>query len=152
MKKLAPVLVALAAATAAHGAFAQTKPEDAAIKYRQAAFTVIAKHFGSLGAMANGKAPYDAKTAAADADVLAAVSHLPFTAFGPGTDKGSLKTEAKPEVWKDRAKFDQADKDMEAQMAKLLPAARSGSLDELKAAFAPAGKTCKACHDDFKTK
>ena len=151
MKKFVPVLVALAAAVTAHSAFAQAKPEDA-IKYRQAAFTVMAKHFGSLGAMANGKAPYDAKVAAADADVLAAVATLPFTAFGPGTDKGAIKTEAKPEVWKDADKFKQADDAMQTEMAKLIPAARSGSLDQLKAAFGPTGKTCKGCHDDFKSK
>jgi len=152
-KKLRPVLVALAAATLAHGVFAQaTKPEDAAIKYRQAAFIVMAKHFGSLGAMASGKVAYDAKVAAADADVLSVVAALPFTAFGPGTDKGSIKTEAKPEVWKDQAKFDQAHKDMQAEMDKLIPAARSGSLDQLKTAFGATGKTCKGCHDNFKTK
>ena len=151
MKKFVPVLVALAAAVTAHSAFAQAKPEDA-IKYRQAAFIVMAKHFGSLGAMANGKAPYDAKVAAADADVLAAVATLPFTAFGPGTDKGAIKTEAKPEVWKDAAKFKQADDAMQVEMAKLIPAAKSGSLDQLKAAFGPTGKTCKGCHDDFKSK
>jgi cytochrome c556 len=151
MKRLAPVLIALAAATAAHGAFAQAKPEDA-IKYRQAAFIVMAKHFGSLGAMANGKAPYDAATAAADADVLAVVAKLPFTAFGPGTDKGAIKTEAKPAIWKDTAKFKQADDDMQVAMDKLIPAARSGSVDQLKAAFGPTGKTCKGCHDSFKEK
>jgi cytochrome c556 len=152
MKKFVPVLLALAAATAAHSAFAQAKPEDA-IKYRQAAFIVMAKHFGSLGAMANGKAPYNAQTAAADADVLAVVSKLPFTAFGPGTDKGNgIKTEAKPGIWQDPAKFQKADDAMQAQMAKLIPAARSGSLDQLKAAFGPTGKECKGCHDDFKQK
>ncbi|MDR0274002.1 MAG: cytochrome c [Burkholderiaceae bacterium] len=150
MKKFVPVLVALCAATAAHSAFAQAKPE-ADIKYRQAAFIVMARHFGSLGAMAEGKKPYDAKVAAADADVLAAVTALPFTAFGPGTDKGA-KTEAKPEVWKDQAKFKQADDAMQVEMAKLIPAAKSGSLDQLKAAFGPTGKTCKGCHDDFKSK
>ena len=32
------------------------KPEDA-VKYRKASFTVMAAHFGRLGAMANGRAP-----------------------------------------------------------------------------------------------
>ena len=48
----------------------------------------MGRHFGSLGAMANGKAPYNAATAASDADVLAAVHMLPFRAFGEGTDLG----------------------------------------------------------------
>ena len=151
MKKLIPLaLVACAAALALPAAAQSAKPEDV-IKYRQAAFTVMGKHFGSLGAMANGKAPFDAKVAAADADVIAAVNHLPFTAFLPGTDKGG-NTQAKPEIWKDQAKFnDDADK-MHAAVDKLVAAAKTGNLDNLKAAFGPAGRTCKACHDDFRSK
>jgi cytochrome c556 len=150
MKKLIPLaLVACAAALALPAVAQSAKPEDV-IKYRRAAFTVMGKHFGSLGAMANGKAPFDAKVAAADADVIAAVNHLPFTAFLPGTDKGD--THAKPEVWKEQAKFnDDADK-MHAAVDKLVAAAKTGNLDDLKAAFGPAGRTCKACHDDFKSK
>lgn len=71
------------------------KPEDA-IKYRKASFTVMAAHFGRLGAMANGRTPYDAKAAADNADVVAALSKLPWLAFGEGTDKGD--TRAKPEI------------------------------------------------------
>ena len=150
MKKFATLLVALAAAAAAHSAFAQAKPEKV-IEYRKAAFTVMAKHFTSLGDMANGKAPYDAKTAAFDGDVLAVVAGLPFTAFGPGTDKGA-NTKAKPGIWTDQAKFKQADDDMQTQMVKLVAAAKSGSLDQLKAAWGPTGKACKSCHDSFKEK
>ena len=38
------------------------KPEDA-IKYRQSALFVMGQHFGRLGAMANGRTPFDAKAA-----------------------------------------------------------------------------------------
>jgi cytochrome c556 len=41
---------------------------------------------------------------------------------------------------------------MQAAMVKLVAAARSGNADQLKSAFGPTGKTCKACHDDFKDK
>jgi cytochrome c556 len=149
MKKLASAVLALAAVAVAHSAFAQAKPEDT-IKYRQAAFTVMAKSFGHLGAMADGKIPYDAAAAAASADVLAVVAKLPFTAFDAGTDKGNTKT--KPEAWTNAAKFKQAEDEMHGALAKLLTAARSGNADQLKATFGPAGKTCKGCHDDFKNK
>jgi len=151
MKKLATVLVALTAAMAAHSAFAQAaKPEDA-IRYRQAAFTVMAKHFSSLGAMANGKAPFDAKVAASDADVLAVVSALPFTAFGPGTDKGG-NTKAKPEIWQKTADFNQDADKMKTEMAKLVTAARSGDAGAIKTAFGSTAQTCKSCHDSFREK
>lgn len=138
----------LCAALPAAAQFA--KPEDA-IKYRQSAFTVMGAHFGRIGAVVQGKAPYDAKTTAENANIALVMSPLPFTAFGEGTDKGG-NTKAKPEIWKDTAKFQAAAKDMQAQMVKLDAAAKSGNLDTIKAAFGETGKTCKACHDDFREK
>jgi len=148
MKKLVPLALAACAATLALPAAAQfAKPEDA-VKYRKAALTLLGNHFGHLGAMASGRAPFDAKTAAADADVIALVSKLPWTAFGPGTDKG--ETRARPEIWKEQAKFNDAAEKMQAEVTKLAAAAKTGNLDNLKAAFGPTARTCKACHDDFR--
>ena len=57
MKALAALVLAASAAVLATPASAQfAKPEDA-IKYRQSVMSVMATHFGRLGAMANGKAP-----------------------------------------------------------------------------------------------
>lgn len=56
------------------------KPEDA-VKYRKASFTVMAAHFSRVGAMAAGRAPYDAKAAAENADIAAAMAKLPWAAF-----------------------------------------------------------------------
>jgi cytochrome c556 len=123
------------------------KPEDA-IKYRKASYTLMAAHFGRLGAMANGRVPYDAKTAADNAEIVATLSKLPWAAFGEGTDKGD--TRAKPEIWKESGKFKEASDKMQADVAKLTVAAKAGNLDALKAAFGPAAASCKACHDSFR--
>ena len=148
MKKhlvLAGLLAAVALAQPAQAQFA--KAEDA-IKYRKAGFTLMAAHFGRLGAMAQGKAPFDARQAAENADVLAVVSKLPYTAFVEGSDKG--ETRAKPEIWKESAKFKEAADKNQAEVAKLVAAAKTGNLDNLKAAFGSAAPTCKACHDNFR--
>jgi cytochrome c556 len=141
----ASALLMLAMGLPAQAQFA--KPEDA-IKYRKASFTVMAAHFGRLGAMANGRAPYDAKAAADNADVVATLSKLPWGAFGEGTDKGD--TRAKPEIWKEAAKYKEAADKMQAEIVKLNTAAKAGNIDALKAAFGPAAASCKACHDNFR--
>ena len=46
------------------------KPEDA-IKYRKSALTVMGTHFSRIGAMAQGRVPFDAAAAAANAADLA---------------------------------------------------------------------------------
>ncbi|MDB5958477.1 cytochrome c [Ramlibacter sp.] len=152
MKFAATLALAAAAFALASPASAQSfqKPEDA-IKYRQGAFRVLGAHFGALGAMAQGKAPYDAQAAAHHADVIALVSHLPFTAFAAGTEKGE-NTHAKPEIWTEQAKFKENAEKMQDAVAKLAAAAKTGSVDNLKAAFGPAGQTCKACHDSYREK
>lgn len=148
MKMIAPLALALAAGTLAAPAMAQfQKPEDA-IKYRKAAFTVMATHFSRVGAMANGRVPFDAKVAADNMAVVEAMSKLPWEAFGPGTDKGD--TRALPAVWTEQAKFKAAGDKMQAEVAKLNAAAKTGNLDAIKAAFGAAGGSCKACHDDFR--
>jgi cytochrome c556 len=148
MKTLMRIVAACLTAAAllpAHAQFA--KPEDA-VKYRKASYTVMAAHFGRLGAMANGRAPYDAKLAAENAELVVALAKLPWTAYGEGTDKG--ETRAKPEIWKEAAKFKEAADKMQAEVGKLNVAAKAGNVEALKAAFGPAAASCKACHDNFR--
>jgi len=108
------------------------------------------QNFGRLAGMAQGKIPFDAKVAAESAEVAEFVGKLPWVGFGPGTDKGDTK--AKPEIWTDKAKFDDYAKKMMTEMGKLSVAAKSGSLDNVKAAVNGVGGTCKGCHDDFRAK
>ena len=148
MKKLLILVTSMASIMMALPAAAQfAKPEDA-IKYRKASFTVMSAHFGRVGAMAAGRVPYDAKAAAENADIAAAMSKLPWAAFTEGTDKG--ETRAKPEIWKDSAKFKEAADKMQAELAKVAVAAKAGNVDALKTAFGPAAASCKGCHDNFR--
>ncbi|MBC7610552.1 MAG: cytochrome c [Polaromonas sp.] len=144
---LAATLVAMA--TPASAQFA--KPEDA-IKYRQSALTVMATHFGRIGAMVNGRVPFDAKVAAENADIVADMAKLPWAAFGAGTDKGGIPTRAKPEIWTEQAKFKEYSEKLVAESTKLAAAAKTGNLDTIKAAFGATGGSCKTCHDAFQAK
>jgi len=148
MKKFITAASALLALMLALPAAAQfAKPEDA-IKYRKAAFTVMGNHFARVGAMASGRAPYDAKAALENADIAVAMGKLPWAAFTEGSDKG--ETRAKPEIWKDGAKFKEAADKMQAEVTKVAAAAKVGNVDALKTAFGPAAATCKGCHDNFR--
>lgn len=142
-------LSAIALGLSAPAAAQFAKPEDA-VKYRKAAFTVMGNHFGRLAAMARGTAPFDAKAAAENAELVASLSRLPWTAFATGTEGGD--TRALPEIWKERAKFDAAADKMQAEVAKLNSAAKSGNLDQIKAAVGATGESCKACHDAYRAK
>ena len=148
MKVFSTLALAAVVATVALPASAQfAKPEDA-IKYRQSALSVMGTHFSRLGAMANGKMPFDAKSAQESAEIVAFMSKLPWAGFGAGTEGGK----SKPEVWKEQGKFNDLAGKMEAEAVKLNAAAKAGNVDSLKAAFGPAASSCKSCHDSFRNK
>ncbi len=144
------ILAAVIGLTTALPAAAQFKNTEAAITYRQAVMQVQNHHLGRIFAMANGRMPFDAKVAAEDAALLDTIDKLPFVAFIDGSDKG--ETKAKPEIWKERAKFDAAALKMQEDVAKLNAAAKTGSLDAIRAAAGAVGQSCKACHDDYQAK
>lgn len=146
--KASLMMAAAMAAVLAAPAHAQFQKAEDAVKYRKASLSVMGTHFSRIGAMANGRAPYDAKLAADHAAVVETLAKLPWAAFGPGTDQG--ETRAKPEIWREQAKFNDLAGKMEVEVGKLAVAARSGSLDAIKAAFGPAAQSCKACHDAYR--
>ena len=152
MKALACIAAAAALVAFTAPASAQfAKPEDA-IKYRQSSLSVMGTHFGRIGAMVNGRVPFDANVAAENAEIVSNMSKLPWAAFGPGTDKGSIPTRAKPEIWTEQAKFKELSEKLVAETTKLVAAAKTGNADTLKAAFGATGASCKACHDNYQAK
>ena len=101
-----------------------------------------------VAAMASGRAPMDAKVAVESAAVAELMSKLAWSAYGEGTDKG--ETRAKPEIWKESAKFKEQSDTMQLEMGKLSLAVKTGNLDSIKAAVNATGGSCKACHDAFR--
>ena len=149
MKLAISLALAAAAAAVAVPASAQfAKPEDAA-KYRQGALFVMGQHFARIGAMANGRVPYDSAVAVQNAEIVADMAKLPWAGFGPGTDKVT-PSRAKAEIWTEQAKFKEHNEKLVGETSKLLAAAKTNSLDNLKVAFGSTANTCKGCHDNFR--
>jgi len=124
---------------------------EAAVKYRQSAYTVLGSNFGRLGGMVSGRAPFDAKQAQTFAERVAFMATIVPEAFpaNSGPDSG-VATKAKAELWANQADFQKLIKDMQDKTAALSTAAKSGDLDTIKAPFGAAAASCKACHDKYK--
>jgi cytochrome c556 len=135
-------------AGAADAQGAPSKGEQA-LKYRKSLYQVIAWNFGPMGAMAQGKVPYDAAEFARRAERVAAVAPMLSEAF-PVESKGLPHSELKPEMWANRADFDAKMKDLVDRSATLASVAKSGDFAKSKAAFFDTANTCKACHDKYK--
>ena len=152
MHLIRPLVVAtFAAALLAGPVHAQSAPSKAeqALKFRKSAYQVIAWNFGPMGAMAQGKMPYDAKEFALRAERVAAVAPMLAEAYGPET-QGVAGSKLKPQMWANRADFDAKLKNLVDRSAALATAAKAGNFEQSKAAFFDAANACKACHDKYR--
>jgi cytochrome c556 len=153
MHKTATFIASAAIAlTLAANASAQVKPEDQ-IKYRKAAYSFASWNMGKIKASLEGT--YDAAQVKAAANAIAVVAGSGLgSLFGPGTEKsiGDQKTSVKPELFQNGAEVGKLAGNFATAAAALVKAAESGDAATVRPAFGEVGKTCKACHDQFKSR
>lgn len=143
-------VAALVLAGTALSASAQFKPEES-IQYRQGMFKGIRWNLVPMAMMVQGKMPFDQAAFLQRAQRLNMLSSMPWDGFGAGTDAGA-PTKARPEIWSNAAGFKQAADAFQAETPKLVAAAQSGNMDQIKAAFGGVVKSCDNCHDNFRSK
>lgn len=145
----AAIVAAAIAAAVATPAAAQFARPDEAVKYRQGAWLVMNHHFTRIGNMARGRLPFDPRAALQDAEIVAALARTAPAAFGPGTDTPG--DHARPEIWSESVRFREHGERLVAESGRLLAAAKTQDLAQIKAAFGPAANTCKECHDAYRS-
>jgi cytochrome c556 len=152
-------VVALAVIVVPLVAPAQGAKPDEAIRARQSIMRVMALNFGPLGKMASGDAPFNKDVFQANAARLESIWAMNAGQyFVPGTDKPvpdskiASFTAAKSEIWSQQDKFKEKAQRAGEQISKLAQAAKSGDEGAMKSAAGEVGKSCKACHDDFRAK
>lgn len=128
---------------------AQGDPAEDALNYRLGVFRTMAWSFGPMVAMVKNKMPYDAALFSQHAERVAFLSHLPLEGFIADSRIGD--TTAKPEVWTERAEFEIQMDTMISAAEKLFEVSKTGDLDAIRPQFGALGKSCKSCHDDFRT-
>ena len=127
------------------------KPEDA-IHYRQSAMFIMGNQMGRINAQLKASSP-NIQVIQSSAALAEVMSKLPFEAFIPGTETGGTPpTKAKPEFFKDTDKVKNLAEKMQTEVAKLNVVAKGGDAAAIKAQFGEVGKSCKACHDDYRSK
>lgn len=150
IKKMLAVSAVLALGVGiAAESLAQVKP-DVLVKQRQAKMMLQGKYLGPIGGMLKGNIPYNADTVALNATFLENLSRMAWDGFDPSTS--GVKSRAKPEIYKDMAKFKAAADTLEAEAAKLGAAARAKNEAGVRAAFGGVAKACGSCHDAFQEK
>jgi len=118
---------------------------------RQSYFAIVGMTFGPMGDMVKGKIEWNDAQFAAWANDLASVSKVSVErGFAPGSEKG--KTRAKPAIWENPDDFAQKLANFRSEAAALSEAASTGDKAATIAQFKQTGGTCKACHDNYKSR
>ena len=150
---VAPAL-AVAVLAASVSALAQQAPKpETLIKWRQSAYQVIAWNSGRIKASVEGQYNKDEVIKAANA--IAALGNAGVgSLFAPGTEqgKGWHDTTAKAEVFKDNKRFAELGANFSKEANELATVAASGDAAAVKVQYTKLTRTCKSCHDDFKSK
>lgn len=126
-----------------------TKGEQA-LKYRKAVYQAIAWNFGPMGAMAQGKTPFDAEEYAMRSSRVAALAPMLSESYSPET-QGVSGSRLKAGMWTNRADFDAKMKTLVDRSAALAAIAKGGDEAKTKAAFFDVANACKACHDEYRS-
>lgn len=128
------------------------KPEQL-IKWRQSAYQVIGWNAGRIKASVEGT--YNKDEVLKAANVIAALANSGMgSLYAPGTDtgKGWHETNAKPEIWAAGSKVGEYATNFVAEANEMAKVAATGDAALVKVQFGKLGRSCKACHDDFKAK
>jgi len=130
-------------------ALADAPKPEAVITYRQSVFHMILWNFQPLGEMARGRRPFDAAEFERRAERLAFLAPQLEEGFTPGSDKGAT-TDALPDIWKNRADFDQKLADLVRETKALAEVAKGGDEAKMKAQFPKLSAACKNCHEKYR--
>lgn len=149
-KILTLTLALLTLAAAAHAQQAP-KPEQL-IKWRQSAYQTIAWNTARVKANVDGN--YNKDDAARAAAVIAALANSNLGVLFPAgteTGKGWRDTTVKASLFTDGAGVGAAAAAFGKEATELARVTQAGDVAAVKAQLAALQKTCKACHDDYRS-
>ena len=119
------------------------------VKERMELMKDIAEQMKQIGAMIKGEAAFDAAAVRSAADTVAAHAGAMPELFPEGST--DAPSEALPVIWQDWEAFRGLAADLEDSAGALSEAAAAASgAGAIRAPFASVGRTCSACHEDFR--
>jgi cytochrome c556 len=127
---------------------AESDPADM-VKYRRSIMKSQREHIAAATAIVQGKVEF--KEQLADhVRALEATTGIISTLFPAGSDAGD--TLAQPEVWSNRAEFDNRAKDTREKAAIMVKAVAAGDTQNYAAHLNELFESCKSCHKVFRKK
>jgi cytochrome c556 len=123
-----------------------------AIENRKAVFTLIGNNFKPIGEILRGNSTYESVDVGKYATRVSLLTGFLVEAFPEVSKSGD--TQAKPEIWSNRADFDKRAKEFgdHASALSQVVAKGGGNSDAFKTAARAVAQDCKGCHDNYRSK
>jgi cytochrome c556 len=128
-------------------AFADAEADEAQIKYRQTLMSGIGADMGGISAILKNRLKLPGHVAS-HAEQIALSAKLVAAAFKQPLSGGA--TDAKPEIWRDWAGFEEAIADLDAAANALAAAAAGSDPGAIGPAVKGLGKSCGGCHKAYR--
>jgi cytochrome c556 len=142
-------LVSLTCAALLASTTALAESENPYVKYREKGMSALSAHMAAAAQIVTGQVTLDKRLGGHAAALQHLLTDLPAQ-FPEGSD--DIESVAKPEVWSARADFEKAAGAAQAKAEAFSAAVEGGDKAAIGAAFKELGDTCKACHQDFRSK
>jgi cytochrome c556 len=140
--------LAVALLAACSGEVKDTHPQQWVSK-RKAVFKQMTKALEPMGLMTRDRQPFDKGEFVTQAMALQELASKPWPLFP--ADSNYPPTRAKPALWLQAAEFKKAADDFQSKVAVLSAASGAADMDTLRRAVNDVEKSCKSCHDQFRT-
>ncbi|MFN3076138.1 MAG: c-type cytochrome [Alphaproteobacteria bacterium] len=126
--------------------------DNAAVTHRQNVMSTVGALAGTLGCVAKEECKLEDKMIQRHAKSLAFMLSQAPALFKNATPAATVKTTAKENIWTETAKFEEAMKKNADEVAKVVTLAAGSDKKALAEQIQATLKTCKGCHEDFRTK
>ncbi len=148
MQWLRGLMVLMLVGMAAVGVARAADDPAAVLDYRKKVMRTMGASIGGLFDILGGKVSYSGHLAG-HVNALREASLMVLDVFPEGSAVGDSR--AKPEIWTDWAKFEEAGKALQAATAELVTATAGGDMAAIGAAAEKVGGACGNCHKPFRT-
>jgi cytochrome c556 len=119
--------------------------------YRQSLYALLGANFGPMESMLKGEMPWNQEMFINWSEDLARAASLDIMrGFPAGSDTG--RTRAKPNIWNNIDDFESKIADLRRETTLMAEVAANGNKPAILKQFQKTGGTCKACHDEYKSK
>ena len=125
-----------------------THPQQVLTK-RNAIFKQMNRALEPIGQVAQGRKDYRREEFLAQVQDLEKISSKPWAYFP--ADGNYPPTRARPEVWSQPERFQAAKDDYQQKVKGLVAAAETGDIERIRAATDATSRSCKSCHDSFRS-